>query len=68
MGAVKVIELVGDHGRSWEEATVNFLAEAQKILRDITHAGIKELDIKESGGGSQTYRLHGELSFLVERD
>ncbi len=41
MSVVKIIDLVGESDKSWEEAADNLLAEAKQTLRGITRVGVK---------------------------
>ncbi len=66
MSVVKIIDLVGESDKSWEEAADNLLAEAKQTLRGITRVGVKELDIRVAEDGSETFRVRGEVSFRVE--
>lgn len=67
MTVVKIIDLVGESPNSWEEATKNVVAEAQKTLRGITRIGIKEFDVKMEEDKVEAFRVRAEVSFRVER-
>jgi flavin-binding protein dodecin len=67
MAAVKVITLIGESEKSWEEATQNVIAEAQKTLRGITRIGVSEFDVRMKDDKVDVYRVRAEISFRVER-
>lgn len=67
MSVVKIITLVGESEKSWEEATHNVIAEAQKTLRGITRIGVTEFDVRMKDDKVDMYRVRAEVSFRVER-
>jgi dodecin len=62
----KIIELVGTSEISWEDAAKNAVATANKSLRDLRVAEVKELDLKIEKGKVTAYRARLELSFKYE--
>ena len=67
MSVVKIIELVGESPKSWEEAAQNLVAEARATLRGLTRIGIKEFDIRMKDNEIEVYRVRAEVSFRIER-
>lgn len=67
MSVVKIIELVGESERSWEEAMRALVAEAQRTLRGITRVGVKELDVRMADDRIEVFRVRAEVSFRIER-
>ena len=67
MSVVKIIELVGESDKGWEEALRNLIAEATKTLRGITRVGVKELDVRMADERIEVFRVRAEVSFRVER-
>ena len=67
MSIVKIIELVGESPKGWEEAVAGAVKEAGKTLRGITRVGVKEMDVKLDGGKIVAYRARVEISFRLER-
>ena len=59
----KIIDLVGISEVSWEEATKNAIATANKSLKDLRIAEVKKLDIKIEDGRPILYRARVNLSF-----
>ena len=66
MPVIKIIDLVGESEKSWEEAAQNVIVEAQKTLRGITRIGISEFDVRMKDDKVDTYRVRAEISFRVE--
>ena len=67
MTVVKIIELVGESSRGWEDAIREVVAEAQKTLRGITRIGVKEFDVRLKDDKIQMFRVRAEVSFRLER-
>ena len=62
----KFIELIGTSTESWEKAARAAVEEAEKTLRDIRIAEVKEMDMKIENGKITAYRAKVRLSFRVE--
>ena len=62
----KVIELIGTSTESWEKAATAALKRAQKTLRDLRVAEVKELDITMKDGKVEAYRAKLKVSFKYE--
>lgn len=67
MSVVKIIELVGESEKGWEEAMRTLVTEATRTLRGITRIGVKELDVRMSDDRIEVFRVRAEVSFRVER-
>lgn len=68
MSVSKIIELVGEHAESWEEATKAVIAEAQKSLRGITRIRIEEFDVRLGDNQEiQSFRVRAKVAFRIER-
>lgn len=67
MSVVKIIDLIGESPKSWEDAAANLVKEAQATLRHITRIGIKDFDIRMKDDQIEVYRVRGEVSFRIER-
>jgi len=64
---VKVIELMSESPKSWEEATQNAVSEASKTLRNIRSVYIKEFTAAVEDGKVTSYRINGKVTFEMER-
>ncbi len=67
MAVVKVIELLGESGDSWEDATRQVVAEATKTLRGVTSVWIKEFQTTVENDQVKNYRVTAKVSFVMER-
>ncbi|MBF0520073.1 MAG: dodecin domain-containing protein [Nitrospirae bacterium] len=62
----KIITLVGQSPKSWEDATTNVIKEAQKTLRGITRIMVTEFDVKMKDENVDVFRVKAEVAFKVE--
>lgn len=67
MSVVKIIELVGESSKSWDDAIRSVISEAQKSLRGITRIGVKEFDVRMNKDKLDVFRVRAEVSFRLER-
>lgn len=67
MSVVKIIELVGESSKSWDDAIRVVITEAQKSLRGITRIGVKEFDVRMNKDKLDVFRVRAEVSFRLER-
>ena len=67
MAVVKVIELLGESGESWEEATRQVTTEATRTLRGVTSIWIKEFQATVENDQVKNYRVTAKVSFVMER-
>jgi flavin-binding protein dodecin len=63
---IKVIEVLAQSEKSWEDAAKNALEEAKKTLRNIRSIYVKELEAKVENGKIVEYRLNAKISFELE--
>lgn len=59
----KIIELVGTHPTSWEEAVKGAIDTAGKSLKDLRIAEITKLDVTIEDGKVTSYRARINVSF-----
>jgi flavin-binding protein dodecin len=67
MAIVKIIELVGESPKSWDDAIRSVITDAQKTLRGITRIGVKEFDVRMNKDKVDVFRVRAEVSFRLER-
>jgi len=65
MAIVKVIEVLAESDKGWEDAAQQAVAEACKTIRDIRSVYIKEMQALVEGDRIRTYRLNAKISFVV---
>jgi dodecin len=64
---VKVIELLSQSSKSWEDAAQDAVNEASKTLRNIRSIYIKELTAEVEKGKISNYRINANVTFDLER-
>ena len=64
---VKVIEVLSESPRSWEEAAQNVVKEASKTLRNIRSIYVKEFSATVDREKLTSYRVNAKVTFEMER-
>ena len=64
---VKVIEVMSESPKSWEDAVQNVASEASKTLRNIRSIYVKEFTAAVEGGKIKSYRVNAKVTFEMER-
>jgi flavin-binding protein dodecin len=64
---VKVIELMSQSPKSWEDAAQGAVEEATKTLRNIRSIYVKEFTAEVDEGKITNYRLNAKVTFDLER-
>ena len=67
MAVVKIITLVGESPKSWDDAMKNVISEARKSLRGITRIGATEFDVRMKDDKVDVFRVKADVSFRIER-
>ena len=63
---VKVIEVIADSDKGWEDATQQALAHATKTIRNIRSIYVKEMQAIVSDNKITRYRVNAMISFVVD--
>ncbi len=66
MSVVKVIELIGESPKSWEEACKNALAVAAKSVRNIVGIDVDHFTCKVEDNNIVAFRANIKLAFKYE--
>jgi len=66
MSVVKVIEIMSNSNKSWEDAAQQAVAEASKTLHNIKSIYIKDHSATVNEDKIQEYRITAQLSFELE--
>lgn len=66
MAIVKVIEVLAQSNKSWEDATHSALEEAAKTVRNIKSIYVKEFQAKVENNRITEYRVNAKISFVIE--
>lgn len=62
---VKVIEVIAQSKKSWEDAAANAVKEAAKSVDNIKSVYIKDMSAKVDGDKISVYRVVAKISFVV---
>jgi flavin-binding protein dodecin len=65
---VKVIEVLAQSERSWEDAAKNALDEAKKTLRNIRSIYVKDFEAKVENDAITEFRINAKISFDLESE
>jgi dodecin len=65
---VKVIELLSQSPKSWEDAAQDAVNEASKTLRNVRSIYIKEFTAEVENGKVTNYRVNAKVTFDLESE
>ena len=65
MSVVKVIEVLAQSDKSWEDAANTAVKTASKTIKNIKSIYIENLEAKVEGGKITKYRINGKLTFAL---
>ena len=63
---VKVIEVLAQSDKSWEDAAQTAVAEASKTLRNIRSVYVKEFEAAVDNNKITQYRVNAKVSFEID--
>jgi len=63
---VKVIEVLAESDKSWEDATQRAVSEAAKSVRNIRSVYVKEMQAMVEGEKIRQFRVNAKISFVLE--
>jgi dodecin len=63
---LKVIEVLAQSEKSWEDAAAEAVKKAAKTLTNIKSIYIENLEAKVEGNRIVSYRVNGKISFQLE--
>jgi len=66
MAMLKVIEVLAESKKSWEDAAEVAVSTASKSLRNIRSLNVKNLQATVKNGKIQTYRVNAKVTFELE--
>ena len=66
MAVVKVIEILAESDKSWEDATKVAVAEAAKTVRNIQSVYVKNFQAIVEDNKVVRYRVNAKISFIVQ--
>jgi len=65
MAIMKVIEIMADSKKSWEDATANAVKKASKSVNNIKSAYVQNQNVVVKDGKISAYRVNVKLTFEV---
>ena len=63
---LKVIEVLAESNKSWEDAAANAVTRASKTLSGIKSIYIKDFEAKVDNNKIVQYRINAKISFVLE--
>lgn len=63
---LKVIELLAESDKGWEDAAAQAVAKAASTLKNIRSIYIKNFEAKVDGNRIVRYRINAKISFVLE--
>ncbi len=66
MSMLKVVEVLAESDKSWEDAAQNAVTDASKSVRGIRSIYLKNIEAVVENGKITKYRINAKLSFLLE--
>jgi flavin-binding protein dodecin len=64
---LKVIEVLAESDKSWEDAAAQAVANASKTVHGIRSIYVENMEAKVEGDKIVRYRINGKISFMLER-
>ena len=68
MSVVKVIELLADSEKSWEDAAQQAVSQASKTVKNIRSVYVENLQALVKDDKITAYRVNVKISFVVQED
>ena len=68
MAVVKVIEVLAQSEKSWEDAAQEAISEASKTVKNIKSIYIKEMEAQVEDDKIVQFRINAKISFLLKKD
>ncbi len=65
MSIVKVVEVIAESSKSWDDAANNAVKEAARTVRNIRHVYVEHMQGIVEGKQIVKYRVNAKISFLV---
>ncbi len=66
MSIVKVVEVIAESDKSWDDAARNAVKDASKSVRGIRHLYVEGMQAVVENNKITKYRLNGKISFLLD--
>jgi len=66
MAMLKVIEVLAESNKSWEDAAQTAVAQANETLRNVRSIYLENMEATVEDGKIKSYRINGKISFVLE--
>lgn len=66
MSMLKVIEVLAESNKSWEEAAQTAVSRANASVRNVLSIYIKNMEATVENGKIKSYRINAKISFTLE--
>jgi len=66
MSIVKVIEVIAESEKSWDEAAKNAIKEASKSVKNIKSIYVENMEAKVDSNKIIKYRINAKISFVIK--
>ena len=66
MSMLKVIEVLAESDKSFEDAAQNAVTQASKSVRNVKSIYIKEMNASVENGRISSYRVNAKISFQLD--
>jgi flavin-binding protein dodecin len=64
---LKVIEVLAESNKSWEDAVKNAIKQASKSVRNIKSIYVENFEAKVKDDEIVSYRINAKISFLLDK-
>ncbi|MBE9536169.1 MAG: dodecin domain-containing protein [Proteobacteria bacterium] len=68
MAVIKVIEVLAQSEKSWEDAAQEAIREASKTIHNIKSIYIKEMEAQVEDDKITQFRINAKISFQLKKD
>lgn len=65
MSIAKVIEVIAESEKGWEDAAQNAVREASRTVDDVRHVWVKNMQAEVEDGRIVRYKLNANVTFVV---
>ena len=65
MAILKVIEILSNSNKSWEDAANNAVKEANKTVKNIVSVNVNNFSLTVKNGKADEYRVNVKITFAV---
>ena len=66
MSMLKVIEVLAESDKSWEDAAQQAVANASRTVRNVKSIYLKNMEATAENGRIGKYRINANISFVLE--